>query len=391
MGKKLLILFAIVAVVIAVPLLQARFAGSAVAVQVEALAPRSIQSSVLASGRLMHEEEAQLSTEEIGKVTAIYVEEGDRVERDQLLLQIDDQRHRATVEQNEAMVRVQEIAIQRQELQVENIRTQWNRMRELHARDLIDDDSFVTATNNLEIAEVDLRSSRESLSQARAQLEQAEDRLSKTRAYSPINGMVTSLDIKVGETAVSSSTNIPGSSLMTIANPESIVTEVNVDEADIANIEIGQAARIFAIAYPDKPVDGVVDSIAVSAKVAEGAQGLSFSVKIRLLNPETITLRPGMSCRAEIFTATRDDVLAAPIQAILVEEDLAADRTERYVFVNRAGTATRVDVGIGLSDDTYQEITSGLSAGDEVVIGPNRVLRALEDGDGIVNAESTPE
>ena len=391
MGKKLLVIFAIVAVVIAIPLLQARLTGSSVQVQVEALAPRSIQSSVLASGRLMHEEEAQLSTEEIGKVTAIYVKEGERVERNQLLLQIDDQRHRATVEQNEAMVRVQEIAIQRQELQVANLRTQWERMRELHTRDLIDDDSFVTATNNLEIAEVDLRSSRESLSQARAQLEQAEDRLSKTRAYSPINGIVTSLDIKVGETAVSSSTNIPGSSLMTIANPESIHTEVNVDEADIANVEVGQAARIFAIAYPDTPVEGMVDSIAVSAKVAEGAQGLSFAVKIRLLNPEIITLRPGMSCRAEIFTATKDAVLAAPIQAILVEENLAADRTERYVFVNRGGTARRTDVEVGLSDDTYQEITAGLSAGDEVVIGPNRVLRALEDGDGIAIAEAAPE
>lgn len=387
MNRKLFILIAIVAAVIAVPLLQARLGGSAVAVQVEPLRPRSIQSSVLASGRLVHEEEAQLSTEEIGKVTEIYVDEGDRVKRGQLLLQIDDQRHRATVEQNEATVRIQEIAIQRQELQVQNLRTQWERMRGLHERNLIDDDSFVTATNNLQIAEVDLRSSRESLSQARAQLEQALDRLSKTRAYSPMDGVVTSLDIKVGETAVSSSTNIPGSSLMTIANPDSLHTEVNVDEADIANVEIGQAAQVFAIAYPDRPVDGIVDSIAVSAKVAEGAQGLSFAVQIRLLNPETITLRPGMSCRAEIFTATKDAVLAAPIQAILVEEDLSAEETERYVFVKRGDTAERVAVEVGLSDDTYQEITSGLAEGDEVIIGPNRVLRALEDGDRVMLAE----
>lgn len=377
----------IVVAVIAVPLLNARLGGAAIVVQVEPLLPRSIQSSVLASGRLVHEEEAQLSTEEIGKVTEIFVEEGDRVTRGQLLLQIDDQRHRATVEQNEAMVRMQEIAIQRQDLQVKNLRTQWERMRELNARDLIDEDSFVTATNNLEIAEVDLRSSRESLSQGRAQLEQALDRLSKTRAYSPMDGVVTSLDIKLGETAVSSSTNIPGSSLMTIANPASIHTEVNVDEADIANVEVGQNARVYAIAYPDRYVDGVVDSIAVSAKVAEGAQGLSFAVKIRLLNPERITLRPGMSCRAEIYTATRDDVLAAPIQAILVEEDLTRDETERYVFVKRGDTAERIAVEVGLSDDTYQEITGGLSEGDEIVVGPNRVLRALEDGDRVTTTE----
>jgi HlyD family secretion protein len=386
-NRRFIVLVLIVVAVIAVPLLNARLGGAAIVVQVEPLLPRSIQSSVLASGRLVHEEEAQLSTEEIGKVTEIFVEEGDRVTRGQLLLQIDDQRHRATVEQNEAMVRMQEIAIQRQDLQVKNLRTQWERMRELNARDLIDEDSFVTATNNLEIAEVDLRSSRESLSQGRAQLEQALDRLSKTRAYSPMDGVVTSLDIKLGETAVSSSTNIPGSSLMTIANPASIHTEVNVDEADIANVEVGQNARVYAIAYPDRYVDGVVDSIAVSAKVAEGAQGLSFAVKIRLLNPERITLRPGMSCRAEIYTATRDDVLAAPIQAILVEEDLTRDETERYVFVKRGDTAERIAVEVGLSDDTYQEITGGLSEGDEIVVGPNRVLRALEDGDRVTTTE----
>jgi HlyD family secretion protein len=349
------------------------------------LVPRSIQSSVLASGRLVHEEEVKLTTEEIGRVTAIYVDEGQQVTRGQLVLQIDDQRLRAAVEQNQAAARVQEIAIQRQQLQAANLRTQWERMQGLHERKLIDDDSFVTATNNLEIAEVDLRSSRESLSQVRAQLEQAQDRLSKTSVYSPIDGTVTSLDIKVGETAISSSTNIPGSSLMTLANPASILTEVNVDEADIANVEAGQRARVFAIAYPEQPVEGVVASIAVSAKVAEGQQGLSFAVKIRLTDLNKITLRPGMSCRAEIFSATRDSVLAAPIQAIRVEEDLTANETRRHVFVNRDGTAKRIAVEVGLSDDTYQEVTSGLSEGEAVIIGPDRVLRALEDGDRVAD------
>lgn len=388
MNKKLLLVVGIVVLVVAVPLIQARFRGAAVVeVTIEKLEPRSIQSSVLASGKLVHEEQAKLTTEEIGRVTAIYVEEGDRVTKGQLVLQIDDQRLKAAVDQGQASVRMQEIAIQRQQLQVENLRTQWERMRGLHDRKLIDEDSFVTSTNNLEIAEVDLMSSRESLEQARAQLEQQQDRLSKTRVYSPIDGTVTTLDIKVGETAISSSTNIPGSSLMTVANPASIHTEVNVDEADIANVAVGQKARIFAIAYPDQPVDGVVDSIAVSAKVAEGQQGQSFAIKIRLLDPEKITLRPGMTCRAEIFTATKGDVLAAPIQAILVEEDLTKNETRRDVFVSRDGRATKVSVEVGLSDDTYQEIVSGLSSGDDVITGPDRVLRALEDGDRVVLAK----
>jgi HlyD family secretion protein len=389
MNKKLLIIVGIVVLVVAVPLIQAGMRGGAsVEVEVEKLEPRVIQSSVLASGKLVHEEEVKLTTEEIGRVTAIYVDEGQKVTRGELVLQIDDQRLRAAVDQGKASVRMQEIAIQRQQLQVENLRTQWERTRGLHERKLIDEDTFVTATNNLEIADVDLMSDRESLEQARAQLEQQEDRLSKTRVYSPIDGTVTTLDIKVGETAISSSTNIPGSSLMTIANPASIHTEVNVDEADIANVEIGQKARVFAIAYPEQPVEGVVESIAVSAKVAEGQQGQSFAIKIRLLDPEKITLRPGMTCRAEIFTATKGGVVAAPIQAILVDEDLTTDVVRRDVFVNRDGRATKVAVEVGLADDTYQEIVSGLKAGDEVVTGPDRVLRALEDGDRIAVAEN---
>jgi HlyD family secretion protein len=388
MNKKLMLIIGLVVLVVAVPLINARVRGtSAVEVEVEKLEPRVIESSVLASGKLVHEEEVKLTTEEIGRVTAVYVDEGQKVTRGDLVLQIDDQRLKAAVDQQKASVRMQEIAIQRQQLNVENLRTQWERQRGLHERNLIDENTFTTATNNLEIAEVDLMSAKESLEQARAMLDQQEDRLSKTRVYAPIDGTITTLDIKVGETAIASSTNIPGSSLMTIANPASIQTEVNVDEADIANVEIGQKARVFAIAYPEQPVEGVVESIAVSAKIAEGQQGQSFAIKIRLLDPEKITLRPGMTCRAEIFTATKGGVLAAPIQSILVEENLTTDVVTRDVFVNRDGRAVKVSVEVGIADDTYQEIVTGLSPGDEVVTGPDRVLRALEDGDRISIAE----
>ena len=384
MNKKLILIIGLVVLVVAVPLIQARVRGtSAVEVAVEELEPRVIQSSVLASGKLVHAQEVKLTTEEIGRVTAIYVEEGQKVKRGELVLQIDDQRLKAAVEQQQASVRMQEIAIQRQQLQVENLRTQWERQRVLNERKLINEDAFTTATNNLKIADVDLMSSKEQLEQARALLDQQEDRLSKTRVYAPIDGTVTTLDIKVGETAIASSTNIPGSSLMTIANPATIQTEVNVDEADIANVEVGQKAQVVAIAYPDQPVEGVIESIAVSAKVATGQQGQSFAIKIRLLEPEKITLRPGMTCRAEIFTATKGGVLAAPIQSILVNEDLSTDAVTRDVFVNRNGRAVKVSVEVGIADDTYQEIVNGLKPGDEVVTGPDRVLRALEDGDRI--------
>lgn len=389
MKKKLLVIGALVLAVVAVPLLNELLrGGSAVEVQLETLEPRSIQASVLASGQLVHEEEVKLTTEVIGRVTGIYVEEGDRVASGQLLLQIDDETYRAEVEQNEATVRMQDIAIQRQQLRVDNLRTQWERDQALHESNLIDDRSFDLSTNELSLAEVDLRSSRESLSQAQARLEQADDRLSKTRVVAPIDGTVTSLDIEVGETAISSTTNIAGSNLMTIADPESIHAEVNVDEADIANVAVGQRAEIIAIAYPDQPISGVIDSIALSARVAEGTQGLSFAVKIRLDKADRFALRPGMSCRVEIYTEVRDDLLAVPIQAILVDEELSENRTTYHVFRYDDGEAREVAVQVGLSDDTYQAVTDGLDRGDRVIVGPDRVLRNLNDGDDVTAAAS---
>src|SRR5690554_506991 len=390
MTKKLLVLVGIVLLVVAVPVARSVMGGGQVKeVDLEPLTRRSIQSSVLASGRLAHEDEVKLMTEEIGRVTHLFVEEGDRVAAGQLLLQIDDEAHRAAVEQNAAQVRLQEIAIERQRLRLENLRAQWQRQEKLYERGLVDEDSFELLSNELKLAEVDLESAREQLQQAKAQLEQAEDRLRKTRVYSPIDGVVTSLDIKVGETAISSTTNLPGSTLMTIANPDSIHTEVNVDEADIANVEVGQRAHVYAIAYPDTPIEGVIESIAVSAKVPEGQQGLSFAVKIRLAPPEGVRLRPGMSCRAEIFTTTKKDVLAVPVQAVLAEENRIEGKTIHSVFVNRDGRARKVEVGVGLSDDAYQEITKGLAEGDEIVVGPDRVLRTLKDGDAIRAAAET--
>ena len=390
MSRKLLIILVVVVLAVALPILRNVIGGGNVqAVETEKLARRSIQASVLASGQLAHEEEVNLMSEEIGRVTQLMVEEGDRVKAGALLLQIDDEAHRAAVEQNQAQVRLQEIAIERQRLRLENLRKQWERQQALFQRGLVDQDSFDLLTNELGLAEVDLQSNIEQLSQARAQLEQAEDRLRKTRVYSPIDGVVTSLDIKVGETAISSTTNLPGSTLMTIANPDSIHTEVNVDEADIANVEVGQKAHVYAIAYPDVPINGVIDSIAVSAKVPEGQQGLSFAVKIRLDPPEGVRLRPGMSCRAEIFTTTKEGVLAVPIQAILVEENRVENETTYSVFVNDGGEARKVEVKVGMSDDAYQEVTEGLAEGDEIIIGPDRVLRTLSDGDRVELAVAT--
>ena len=350
-------------------------------VEVAAVSRQIISPSILASGFLAHEEEVMLSSEVIGKVDELMVKEGDLVNSGDLVLRVDDKNFLAGLEQSEASVRINTIDIERQEMRITNLERQFSRSSRLFEKGLIGEEEYETLRNQLDLARIDFSSSLERLAQAEAQLDQVLDNLSKTKIISPIDGVVTSLDIKVGETAIASSTNIPGSSLMTIANPASIYTEVLVDEADIANIELGQQAEIVAIAYPDQPMTGIVRFIANTAKVAHGRTGLSFVVKIDITDSGAVVLRPGMSCRAEIFTQQEQRVAAVPIEAIIFEEDRAELRSEHFIFINDNGIARKTKIEVGLSDDEYQELVSQLDTDIEIVVGPNRELRNLIDGD----------
>ena len=352
-------------------------------VDVATISRQVISPSILSSGFLAHEEEVMLSSEVIGKVDELMIEEGDSVNAGDLVLRVDDKNFLAGLEQSEASVRINTIDIERQEVRISNLERQFARSSRLYEQDLIGEEEYESLRNQLDLARIDFSSSKERLTQAEAQLDQVLDNLSKTKIISPIDGVVTSLDIKVGETAIASSTNIPGSSLMTIANPASIYTEVLVDEADIANIEIGQRAEIVAIAYPDQPMTGVVRFIANTAKIAPGRTGLSFVVKIDITDPGEVVLRPGMSCRAEIFTQQEQSVAAVPIEAVIFEEDRAELRSEHFIFINDNGVARKTKVEIGLSDDEYQELISQVDSNIEIVVGPNREIRNLIDGDRI--------
>lgn len=380
--RKPLLILLLIAGVIALPFVNRHFIGvDAKEVEVSTVSERVISPSILASGFLAHEEEVMLSSEVIGKVAEIFIEEGDRVRAGQLVLRVDDINFLAGLEQAEALVRLNTIDIERQEVRIGNLERQFARTSSLYESDLVGEEEFDTMRNQLELAGIDLKSSRERLAQAQAQLEQVNDQLSKTRIVSPIDGVVTSLDIKVGETAIASSTNIPGSSLMTIANPQSIYTEVLVDEADIANLAVGQRVEIVAIAYPDEPIHGVVRYIANTAKTEPTRQGLSFTVEIDILDAGNVVLRPGMSCRAEIFTARDQAVPAVPIQALIFEEDRSQSLSEYFLFVNDDGVARKTPVQVGTSDDEFQELTSGIDGNVEIVVGPDRELRQLLDGD----------
>jgi|TARA_B110000027_G_scaffold14041_1_gene13625 HlyD family secretion protein len=410
MKKNLIIVGAIVALV-AIAYFKQTGGSAEVSVNVEQAKIEEIKSSILASGTLIYKEQIELRSEVIGQVSEMLVEEGDRVIKDQVLMRLDPRTFNADVEQQQAYVRIQTIAIERQKQELKNITSKWQRNKNLFERKIIGQDAFELIENQYALARIDLRSREEGLTQAQATLDKAMDRLEKTVFRSPIDGIATSVDIKLGETAISGTTNIAGSNLITVADPSSILVEVLVDEADIANIEIDQSADVFAVAYPDQALKGTVQSIATSAKRSSYRQGLSFTVKILLEVTADIDIRPGMSCRAEIFTKIKQGTIAVPIEAIVFEDgdDESSDvDTEQdsdsisvrvsdnisstsHVFLLIDGKAVKRDVELGISNDRLQEITSGLAVDETVVIGPARALSKLKEGDSVKEIEKKAE
>ena len=225
----------------------------------------------------------------------------------------------------------------------------------------------------------------------KAALDQAQELLGKTSITSPIDGIVIQIDVEEGETVIAGTTNIMGSTMMVIADPSETLTEVRVDEADIAQVEIGQQADIFAAAYPDTALTGVVQSIAAVARQTPGQQSLSFLVKILLDEQDELKILPGMSVRADIYTESSSETLAVPIQAVQFDEEddeeSGQPEDQPYVFVIADGVAERRNVKTGISSDSDQEILEGLSEGDRVVTGPFRILRNLKEGDEIEEME----
>jgi HlyD family secretion protein len=402
MKKPYILGVALVAILCVPVVMKFTRAAPARAVDVEKIAYRDIKLSVLASGHLLYEEQVLLSPEVIGKVSTIFVKEGQQVARGDVLLHLDDQSYRAEVAQQEAAVRQQRINIEQQQLNLANQQNQMKRKVELHRVKMISDSAIDDARFAVDGASIELRNSRSRLEQAEAVLRQSNERLAKTSVRAPIGGTITALEIKVGETAVASQVGIAGSSLMTIANTSTMMTEVNVDEADIAKISVGQEVAIHTAAYPDTQLKGQVAIIPLSPKQTPGGAqtgaslARTYNVKVKLLDTQKLSLRPGMTCRAEIFTASSGKSLALPLQAVLSNNDENTDvakkkgsrdkapvKTESWVFVNNAGKAEKRVVTVGVSDDSQQQILSGVKAGEAVVTGPYKILRHLKPGDRI--------
>lgn len=382
--RKLLAAGLVVAV-IAIPLLiKATRGESRKEVDIAVVAPQEIRPTILASGVLAYLEEVNLTSEVVAKVQAIHVQEGDRVEKGQRLLTLDPEQYLNAIEREQASRRQSEISIDRQRLALALAETRLARGSELLARKMIGQSEYDDLRNARDLARVELQSSEEALRRADAVLAEANELLSKTDIRAPIAGTIVDLPIKVGETAIPSTNALAGASLMKIADTSAIRAELKVDEADIARIAVGQAVDVYATAFPDTALEGEVERIALAPTLENQAR--AYEVFALLDPPEDLALRSGMSARADIFLGDGAAKLAVPVEAIGTEE-LEDGKSERFVWVERDGVARRVIVEVGLSDDRWEEVTSGLAAGDRVVTGPARVLRGLVDGDKVSQRE----
>lgn len=323
----------------------------------------SILSRVTATGTLRAQNQVNLQAQLMGVVKRLRVKEGDPVRRGDTLLELD----RPAYEAQLILARAQ----------FTSTKLKHSRAESLFSRGLIAAEQFEASRAACEAAE--------------AQFLQAQDQLNKTVLCAPIPGIVTQLNIKEGETVLVGTMNNPGTVLMVIADLSRMQALVEVDETDVVSVATGQPVQLTVDALPDTTFSGTVTRVGympVQKLLSAGETGINFQVTITIDSADA-RLRPGMTVHAEIITARLDSVLTVPIQA--VGRRKVAGRETETVFIVRNGKAVLTPVRTGKASDTDIEILAGIKPGDEVVVGPYRVLAKLTDGAAVRSRRTNPE
>jgi len=392
-----------------------------VMVQIQKAGRRDLVSLVSASGEVKPKRFVNVSANVSGRITHLLVKEGDSVRKGQVLARIDSTRFEAENRQSEAGVQAQKAELQRALAELEAARLGFERTTKMHEQKLVSDQvqDQAEADHKGRVAAVD--SMRRRITQQEAMLESSRDNLEKTTVVSPMDGVVTLLQKEEGEVVIGAQSFQP-TVIMTVADLSIMECEIMVDETDIRNVKLGQAAEIRVDALEGIKVQGEVTEIGASAIVRgsggtggatqtsanAGNQAKDFKVTVTLKEPPA-NLRPGLNATADITTARKENVLAVPIQAVVarevdkegkvvdpndpsvvkaddstgstVETTLKQVKAEERdgVFVVKNGVATFKPVKTGTVGETDIEILEGLSDGDELVSGSYRTLRSLKD------------
>lgn len=396
---KLWIVLGSIAVIVVAGLAATRGEGGT-RVQAGVVGREDIQARVSANGKIQAVKKVDISANVMGQVTRLAVKEGDVVKAGDFLMEIDPARIKASVQASEASFEAATHDLEQSRSRLAQAEKDFQRAEASRKAGIISQSDYDQARTALDTLSAAVKSSERRVAQGRAGVAEVRDSLRKTTILAPMDGIITARRIEQGETAVIGVQNQPGTVLLTISDMSRVEAEMEVDEASIPNVKLGQAALVRIDAYPNQTFEGEVTEVGGSPILKQGLQeAIKFKVKVLIKNPPA-TLKPGLSAQAEIHTGRRDKALAIPIQA-LVSRDLskkADDRTrkegdpalvkgsaglsreEEGVYVVEGKKVKFVPVKTGLLGDLTVEITSGLKEGDQVVTGPFRVLRELKDG-----------
>ena len=396
--KKLLIIIGALAILALIVWASLRDTGPrGTEVEVQATELRTVSSRVKATGEITPEKRVDISAKVVGEIINLPIVEGQDVVVGQLLLEIERDLYEAARNQARAALRQTEVSVRRQEVQLADAQRNMRRTRELIADGLVSQEALDTAQLALDTADVELEAQQHAVDQYRSGLQRTEDDLARTTIRSPMDGTVIQLNAEQGETVVPGSTNLPGSVIMTVADMSVLLAEVEVSEVDVVNVELGQEAEVKVDALGSDPQMGQVVEIATSGRRDPTQGTIRFAVKVALDDPDP-ALRPAMTAKVDILTATSMNALTIPVQAV-VKRTLGEDGEEvrgsdakgidevDVVYLIEDGKAAARKVVMGVSDVLSVEITDGLSEGDEVVIGPYRTLKNLRAGEAVRTEE----
>src|SRR5580692_11483717 len=409
---------------------------------------------VSASGEIKPKTYVNIGANAFGKITKLYVKEGDQVKRGQMLVQLENVQSAADMDAMQASLdaaKTDAVAaeaglntsaadLNRAKSDAERSDLDWTRAQGLYKDALISKSDYDMQKANHQTAVAGLAQAQARVAQAKAQKESADGRieqananlthatdvLKKTTYQAPFDGVITNLPVREGETVVIGIQNAPGSTLMTLADMSVITAEVKVDETDIVNVQMGQTAQVTIDAIPKKTFKAVVTQIgdnaivrstgvSTSQQASTSQEAKDFKVVVTLVDPPD-DLRPGLSATAKITTATRGNALTIPIQALTVRrqsdlvpkdekgsvqaaspqtdasKDKDKDKQEiQGVFILRNHKAEFVPVDTGIAGTTDIEVVKGLKEGDEIVTGSYKVLRTLRPGSSVKVDNAAPK
>ncbi len=408
--------------------------GNATTVQADLVKVDDISEVVTASGRIEPQTKVDITAEVSAQIVKLFVSEGDYVTRGTMLLMLDTVQAQSDVAQ--ARYSVDEITARAEaaRTQRDKDKLEFERQERLFEKKLTSENDYTDAKFANDNSLANYNATLAQVKTLTARLDQAEDRLRKTKIVAPMDGTITYLSAEVGEIAQAQTSATQGKTLMTIADLSTFEVEVEVDETEIAKVTIGQPADIRVDAFRDTSFAGNVVEIGNSAVIqGQGTENYttSFRVKVRFADTDA-SIRPGMSATVDITTATEKDATLIPYAALvsrefhpdsldmpptseksdgvyaadgaddsdMVDESLAGDTIsdsaavespkskERVkltgVFVVKEGRAKFVEVPTGIADELNIVALSGVSPQDTVISGSFQTLRKLKNGDAVV-------